>query len=118
MVIAPRPLERHAEAATDFKMRTKISSYSRRKRIFSGVSPKGTIINTDNKSDYQCYGQKISSKKILIQEKIKQSPQSAHSFIKKLNKMFSSVKEKFKPIYLKITDLKIKSSGYLFYPIF
>ena len=83
--VSAGPVGRHAEAATDIRMKGEIYSYSRSKGAFAGVSLKGTIISTDKEANFDYYGRFFKAKDILIRGKVKKIPDSGKRFIERLN---------------------------------
>ena len=83
--VSAGPVGRHAEAATDIRMKGEIYSYSRSKGAFAGVSLKGTVISTDKGANFDYYGQSLKAKDILMRGKVKKIPDSGKRFIEELN---------------------------------
>ena len=85
VAVSAGPVGRHAEAATDIRMKGEIYSYSRSKGAFAGVSLKGTVISTDKGANFDYYGQSLKAKDILMRGKVKKIPDSGKRFIEELN---------------------------------
>src|SRR5207248_1492438 len=56
---AAGPVGRHAEAGTDWKMRSEILTYSRARGIFAGVSLAGAVVTQDKDSTREFYGRMV-----------------------------------------------------------
>lgn len=59
------PVGRHASADTDWKLNTKVLTYSRSKGAFAGLTLNGARIAPDEDSTRAFYGHEVSAKKIL-----------------------------------------------------
>ena len=59
------PVGRHASADTDWKMNTKVLTYSRSKGVFAGLTLNGARIAPDEDSTKAFYGHVVSTRKIL-----------------------------------------------------
>ncbi len=59
------PVGRHAEAATDWKMRAEVLTYSRARGLFAGVTVNGALIRQDEDSTREIYGRLVPFKTIL-----------------------------------------------------
>ena len=59
------PVGRHASADTDWKLNTKVLTYSRSKGVFAGLTLNGARIAPDEDSTRAFYGHEVSTKKIL-----------------------------------------------------
>ncbi len=92
--VSAGPVGRHAEAATDIRMKGEIYSYSRSKGAFAGVSLKGTVISTNKEANFDYYGQFLKAKDILIRGKVKKIPDSGKRFIERLNFLAPSKKRR------------------------
>ncbi len=69
-IAAAGPKGRASEAATDAYMGAEILSYSRSKGLFAGVSLKGSTLRQDNGANEDLYGQKISAREIVLEQKV------------------------------------------------
>jgi len=59
------PVGRHASADTDWKMNTKVLTYSRSKGVFAGLTLNGARIAPDEDSTRAFYGHDISARRVL-----------------------------------------------------
>src|SRR2546425_2754412 len=82
---AAGPKGRTAEGATDVVMSAEILSYSRSKGLFAGVSLEGSTLRSDGSANEKLYGQKLSAKEIIRENKVK-APPAAQELISLLNK--------------------------------
>lgn len=62
---AAGPVGRHAEAATDWKMRAELLTYSRARGLFAGISLNGSVIKQDKDDTRDFYGRMVSFRSIL-----------------------------------------------------
>ena len=69
-IAAAGPKGRASEAATDAYMAAEILSYSRSKGLFAGVSLKGSTLRQDSGANEDLYGQKISAREIVLEQKV------------------------------------------------
>jgi len=69
-IVAAGPKGRASEAATDAYMGAEILSYSRSKGLFAGVSLKGSTLRQDNGANEDLYGQKVSAREIVLEQKV------------------------------------------------
>jgi lipid-binding SYLF domain-containing protein len=63
---AAGPVGRHAEAGTTWKLDTEILTYSRAKGVFAGLTLEGASIRQDNDSRRAIYGQRVTTKALLM----------------------------------------------------
>lgn len=82
---AAGPKGRSAEGATDVVMSAEILSYSRSKGLFAGISLEGSTLRSDGSANEKLYGQKLSAKQIIRENKVK-IPPSAQELVALLNK--------------------------------
>ena len=82
---AAGPKGRSAEGATDVVMNAEILSYSRSKGLFAGISLEGSTLRSDGSANEKLYGQKLSAKEIIRENKVK-IPASARELVALLNK--------------------------------
>lgn len=82
---AAGPKGRTAEGATDVVMSAEILSYSRSKGLFAGISLEGSTLRSDGSANEKLYGQKLSAKEIIRENKVK-NPPSAQQLVALLNK--------------------------------
>jgi SH3 domain-containing YSC84-like protein 1 len=62
---AAGPVGRHAEAATDWKMRAELLTYSRARGLFAGISLNGSVVKQDKDDTREFYGRMVSFRSIL-----------------------------------------------------
>lgn len=62
---AAGPVGRHAEAATDWKMRAELLTYSRARGLFAGISLNGSVVKQDKDDTRNFYGRMVSFRSIL-----------------------------------------------------
>jgi SH3 domain-containing YSC84-like protein 1 len=82
--VAAGPVGRHAEGATDWKMRAEVLTYSRARGLFAGISFNGAVIKQDEDATRELYGRMVDFKTILTGAV--QTPQSAEAFIAAIRK--------------------------------
>ncbi len=82
---AAGPKGRTAEGATDVVMSAEILSYSRSKGLFAGISLEGSTLRSEGSANEKLYGQKLSAKEIIRENKVK-IPPSAQELVALLNK--------------------------------
>jgi len=80
---AAGPVGRHASAGTDWKMDTKILTYSRSKGAFAGLTLEGARVAPDEDSMQAFYGRNVSAKAVL--EGRIRSPRAAGAFLAAVN---------------------------------
>lgn len=81
---AAGPVGRHAEADTDWKMKSQILTYSRARGIFAGVTVNGASIKQDKDGTRILYGKMIPSSDIL-RGKVA-PPEGSHQFMAAVRK--------------------------------
>ena len=62
---AAGPVGRHAEAATDWKMRAELLAYSRARGLFAGISLNGSVVKQDRDDTREFYGRMVTFRSIL-----------------------------------------------------
>jgi lipid-binding SYLF domain-containing protein len=62
---AAGPIGRHAEAATDYTLRSEALTYSRARGLFAGISINGAAIRQDEDSTRELYGREVPFRTIL-----------------------------------------------------
>jgi hypothetical protein len=82
--VAAGPVGRHAEGATDWKLRAEVLTYSRARGLFAGITFNGAVIKQDEDATRELYGRMVDFKTILTGAV--QMPQSAESFIAAIRK--------------------------------
>lgn len=66
--VAAGPVGRHAEGATDWKMRAQVLTYSRARGVFAGATLNGAVIKQDKDSTREFYGHMVTFKAALTGE--------------------------------------------------
>jgi SH3 domain-containing YSC84-like protein 1 len=66
--VAAGPVGRHAEGATDWKMRAEVLTYSRARGVFAGVTLNGASIKQDKSSTRDFYGRMVPFRTALTGE--------------------------------------------------
>ena len=82
--VAAGPVGRHAEGATDWKLRAEVLTYSRARGLFAGISFNGAVIKQDEDATRELYGRMVDFKTILTGAV--QPPQSSESCIAAVRK--------------------------------
>ena len=82
---AAGPVGRHAEAATDWKMRAELLTYSRARGLFAGISLAGSTVRPDNGANSKVYHKDVSAEGIVFKGEVPVPP-SAQKLISYLNK--------------------------------
>lgn len=72
--VAAGPVGRQAGAATDAKLNAQILSYSRSKGLFAGLELKGVVIKPSKDDMRDVYGEGITAKEILQENKVTAPP--------------------------------------------
>jgi len=62
---AAGPVGRHAEAATDWKMRAELLTYSRARGLFAGITLNGAVVKQDRDDTRDFYGRMVTFRSIL-----------------------------------------------------
>ncbi len=89
--VAAGPVGRHAEGATDWKMRAEVLTYSRARGAFAGVTLNGAAINQDKDSTREFYGHMVSFPASLKGEV--EPPAAANPFLTTLAKWAKAASE-------------------------
>jgi SH3 domain-containing YSC84-like protein 1 len=63
--VAAGPVGRHAEGATDWKMRAQVLTYSRARGVFAGISLNGAVIKQDRDDTRAFYGRMVPFRLLL-----------------------------------------------------
>lgn len=63
--VAAGPVGRHAEGATDWKMRAEVLTYSRARGVFAGISLNGAVIKQDRDDTRAFYGRMVPYRTLL-----------------------------------------------------
>ncbi len=82
------PVGRHAEAATDWKMRAEVLTYSRARGLFAGVTINGAVIRQDEDATREIYGRLVPFKTILTGAV--PTPQAGEPFVAAVRKAAGS----------------------------
>jgi len=82
--VAAGPVGRHAEGATDWKLRAEVLTYSRARGLFAGITFNGAVIKQDEDATRELYGRMVDFKSILTGSV--QPPHSADTFIAAIGK--------------------------------
>ena len=77
--VAAGPVGREAGASTDIKFNAQILSYSRSKGLFAGLELKGVAITLDKDDMRDAYGNNITAKEVLQENKIN-APETMQAF--------------------------------------
>ncbi len=83
--VAAGPVGRAASASTDIQLKGGILSYSRSRGLFAGAKLEGDVIAEHWDGDYELYGNMLSARQILIENKARM-PKCADELVKLLNK--------------------------------
>ena len=81
--VAAGPVGRQAGASTDVKLKSEILSYSRSRGLFAGLELKGVVISQDKDDNKGAYGDGMSAKEILRENKVT-APADLQAFPKTL----------------------------------
>jgi SH3 domain-containing YSC84-like protein 1 len=79
------PVGRNASASTDVLLKAQILSYSRSRGLFAGLELKGAVITSDHDANKDVYGDKLSSRDILLEGKAR-TPKGVQIFPQTLQK--------------------------------
>jgi lipid-binding SYLF domain-containing protein len=82
--VAAGPVGRHAEGATDWKMRAEVLTYSRARGLFAGVTVNGAAITQDENATRELYGRMVPFKTILTGAVA--TPQAGEVFVSSVRK--------------------------------
>ncbi len=82
--VAAGPVGRHAEGATDWKMRAQVLTYSRARGVFAGISLNGAVIRQDRDDTRAFYGRMVPFRTLLTG--LMAPPADAQAFLSPLNK--------------------------------
>ena len=91
--MAAGPVGRQAGASTDLKLNAQILSYSRSKGLFAGLELKGVVIKPDKDDMRDVYGESITAKEVLKENKVT-APVSVRAFPIALDHFSSRLIEK------------------------
>jgi len=87
---AAGPVGRHAEGATDWKMRAQVLTYSRARGIFAGISLNGAAIHQDKDDTRALYGHMVTFKSILTG--VASAPPGSEPFVSAVDKYAAEAK--------------------------
>jgi len=87
--VAAGPVGRHAEGATDWKLRAEVLTYSRARGLFAGVTVNGAAISQDEDATREIYGRMVPFKTILTGAVA--TPQAGEPFISSVRKATGTV---------------------------
>jgi lipid-binding SYLF domain-containing protein len=90
--VAAGPVGRHAEGATDWKMRAQVLTYSRARGVFAGVTLNGARVNQDKDTTREFYGRMVPFRTALTGEI--PAPDTAYPFLNTLAKWAKRAAEK------------------------
>jgi len=82
--VAAGPFGRSGEASTDLKLNAEIYTYAKSKGLFAGLSLAGARLGADRKANTRYYGQPVSVKQLLFEQKAPRVPEEAETFRKAL----------------------------------
>jgi lipid-binding SYLF domain-containing protein len=82
------PVGRHAEAATDWKMRAEVLTYSRARGLFAGLTVNGALVRQDEDATREIYGRMVPFKTILTGAV--PTPQGGEPFVAAVRKVAGS----------------------------
>lgn len=81
---AAGPVGRHAEGATDWKLRAEVLTYSRSRGLFAGISLKGNTLRQDKDDTRAFYGRMVPFRTSLTGQIA--APPDAHTFLAAVSK--------------------------------
>jgi lipid-binding SYLF domain-containing protein len=82
--VAGGPVGRHAEGATDWKMRAQVLTYSRARGVFAGATLNGAVIAQDRNATRLFYGRMVPFRTLLLGNLA--APADAQPFVGALSK--------------------------------
>jgi len=89
---AAGPIGRHASAGIDWKLDTKILTYSRSKGLFAGIDLDGSWIERDSDSTKALYGKDVSTSDLLTGEV--PVPSEAKTFIAEVSRVKAEAEQR------------------------
>jgi lipid-binding SYLF domain-containing protein len=89
------PVGRHAEAATDWKMRAEVLTYSRARGLFAGVTINGAVVHQDEDATREIYGRDVPFKSILTGAV--PTPRGGEPFVAAVRKITGSETNAYSP---------------------
>ena len=81
---AAGPVGRHAEAATDWKMKSEVLTYSRSRGVFAGIDLSGAVVKQDKDDTRLLYGKMVPFED-LLRGRVP-APKDSHNFLATLEK--------------------------------
>lgn len=87
---AAGPVGRHAEGATDWKLRAQVLTYSRARGVFAGISLNGAAIHQDKDDTRALYGHMVTFKSILTG--VAAAPAGSAPFVSAVDKYAAAAK--------------------------
>ena len=75
--VAAGPVGRSARAGTDYRLGAQILAYSRAKGLFAGATLDGTALKSDRGANEDFYGQRMSSRAIVLEHQARTSENPA-----------------------------------------
>jgi lipid-binding SYLF domain-containing protein len=82
--VAAGPVGRHAEGATDWKMRAQVLTYSRARGVFAGISLNGAVMKQDRNDTRAFYGRMVPYRSLLTG--VHEAPPDASPFLETLRR--------------------------------
>ena len=82
--IAAGPFGRSGEASTDLKLNAEIYTYAKSKGLFAGLSIAGARFAADKKANAEYYGQAVSVKQLLFEQRAPRGSEESEAFRKTL----------------------------------
>ena len=79
--VAAGPVGRHTRAATDWRLKAEIYSYSRNRGLFAGISLEGAYIGMDHKANYAYYQTGQGNPANILHDDHVPTPAQARRFI-------------------------------------
>lgn len=77
LAVSVGPMGRTTELATDLSLRAGLLSYSKSRGLFAGAALNGAVVMPDNAANRDYYGKPVSSRDILLENKVSIQPSSA-----------------------------------------
>lgn len=87
---AAGPVGRHAEGATDWKLRAQVLTYSRARGVFAGISLNGAAIHQDKDDTRALYGHMVTFKSIMTG--VAPAPAGSEPFLSTVEKHAAAAK--------------------------
>lgn len=82
--VAAGPIGRTAEAGTDLKLNSEIYSYARSRGLYAGISLNGARVAPDKDADADFYGQRIDTRKILMDRDVPAGHSGAYESLQRV----------------------------------